>query len=142
MFVSAQHVSSLLNPAGFKAARERAGKPSPPTRLLPLLLPPISRNKSLLLLACRQSNTISSTSAELSLLTFFDPHSHASDCRARETVAGHNMSNQFIGLTMLVTLSSPPGAQLRGIVSSVEPGKSLTLRHGTNPPRLPRLDNC
>jgi hypothetical protein len=40
------------------------------------------------------------------------------------------MSNQFIGLTMLVTLNSPPGAQLRGIVSSIEPGKSLTLRHG------------
>lgn len=43
------------------------------------------------------------------------------------------MSNQFIGLTMLVTLSSPPGAQLRGIVSSIEPGKSLTLRHVTCP---------
>jgi hypothetical protein len=40
------------------------------------------------------------------------------------------MSNQFIGLTMLVTLSSPSGAQLRGVVSSIEPGKSLTLRHG------------
>ncbi|KAI9649315.1 enhancer of mRNA decapping [Ciborinia camelliae] len=43
------------------------------------------------------------------------------------------MSNQFIGLTMLVTLSSPPGAQLRGIVSSIEPGKSLTLREVTCP---------
>jgi len=40
------------------------------------------------------------------------------------------MSNQFIGLTMLVTLSSPLGAQLRGVVSSIEPGKSLTLRNG------------
>lgn len=40
------------------------------------------------------------------------------------------MSNQFIGLTMLVTLSSPRGAQLRGIVDSIEPGKSLTLRNG------------
>jgi hypothetical protein len=47
--------------------------------------------------------------------------------------SGLKMSNQFIGLTMLVTLSSPPGAQLRGVVSSVEPGKSLTLRHGTKP---------
>ncbi|KAF4633112.1 hypothetical protein G7Y89_g5005 [Cudoniella acicularis] len=43
------------------------------------------------------------------------------------------MSNQFIGLTMLVTLSSPPGAQLRGIVNSIEPGKSLTLRDVTCP---------
>jgi hypothetical protein len=41
-----------------------------------------------------------------------------------------SMSNQFIGLTMLVTLSSPPGAQLRGVVNSIEPGKSLTLRNG------------
>jgi hypothetical protein len=40
------------------------------------------------------------------------------------------MSNTFIGLTMLVTLSSPPGAQLRGVVSGIEPGKSLTLRNG------------
>jgi len=48
------------------------------------------------------------------------------------------MSNQFIGLTMLVTLSSPPGAQLRGIVDSIEPGKSLTLRNGMNPsPSIP-----
>lgn len=31
---------------------------------------------------------------------------------------------------MLVTLSSPPGAQLRGVVSGIEPGKSLTLRNG------------
>ncbi|TVY40248.1 Enhancer of mRNA-decapping protein [Lachnellula occidentalis] len=30
---------------------------------------------------------------------------------------------------MLVTLSSPPGAQLRGIVDSIEAGKSLTLRN-------------
>ncbi|KAH8599624.1 YjeF N-terminal domain-containing protein [Bisporella sp. PMI_857] len=43
------------------------------------------------------------------------------------------MSNQFIGLTMLVTLHSPVGAQLRGIVSSLEPGKSLTLRDVTAP---------
>ncbi|TVY46715.1 Enhancer of mRNA-decapping protein 3 [Lachnellula cervina] len=43
------------------------------------------------------------------------------------------MSNQFIGLTMLVTLSSPPGAQLRGIVDSIEAGKSLTLRNVTCP---------
>ncbi|TAQ90625.1 hypothetical protein B7494_g1036 [Chlorociboria aeruginascens] len=34
---------------------------------------------------------------------------------------------------MLVTLSSPPGAQLRGVVSSIEPGKSLTLRNVTCP---------
>lgn len=40
------------------------------------------------------------------------------------------MSNQFIGLTMLVTLSSPYGAQLKGVVSSVVPGQSLTLRDG------------
>lgn len=40
------------------------------------------------------------------------------------------MSDHFIGLTMLVTLSSPPGAQLRGKVSSVVAGKSLTLRDG------------
>ncbi|CZR57273.1 related to EDC3 Enhancer of mRNA DeCapping [Phialocephala subalpina] len=43
------------------------------------------------------------------------------------------MSNSFIGLTMLVTLSSPPGAQLRGVVSGIEPGKSLTLRNVTCP---------
>ncbi|TVY73228.1 Enhancer of mRNA-decapping protein [Lachnellula suecica] len=43
------------------------------------------------------------------------------------------MSNQFIGLTMLVTLSSPPGAQLRGTVSGIEQGKSLTLRNVTCP---------
>ncbi|KAM3083793.1 enhancer of mRNA decapping [Clarireedia jacksonii] len=43
------------------------------------------------------------------------------------------MSNQFIGLTMLVTLSSPPGAQLRGVVSGIEPGKTLTLRNVTCP---------
>jgi enhancer of mRNA-decapping protein 3 len=42
------------------------------------------------------------------------------------------MSNQFIGLTMLVTLNDPPGAQVRGTVSSIEPGKSLTLRNGIN----------
>jgi hypothetical protein len=44
-----------------------------------------------------------------------------------------DMSNTFIGLTMLVTLSSPPGAQLRGVVSGIEPGKSLTLRNGKTP---------
>ncbi|KAI9743851.1 MAG: enhancer of mRNA decapping [Claussenomyces sp. TS43310] len=38
------------------------------------------------------------------------------------------MSNQFIGLIMLVTLNSPPGAQLRGKVSSIVAGQSLTLR--------------
>ncbi|RAL68474.1 hypothetical protein DID88_007202 [Monilinia fructigena] len=43
------------------------------------------------------------------------------------------MSNQFIGLTMLVTLSSPPGAQLRGTVCSIVPGESLTLREVTCP---------
>ncbi|KAG9245679.1 YjeF N-terminal domain-containing protein [Calycina marina] len=43
------------------------------------------------------------------------------------------MSNQFIGLTMLVTLSAPYGAQLRGVVSSIEPGKSLTLRDVISP---------
>ncbi|PBP27853.1 DFDF domain-containing protein [Diplocarpon rosae] len=43
------------------------------------------------------------------------------------------MSNSFIGLTMLVTLSTPPGAQLRGIVQGIEPGKSLTLRNVTCP---------
>jgi hypothetical protein len=40
------------------------------------------------------------------------------------------MAEQFVGLTMLVTLSSPPDAQLRGKVSSVVAGKSLTLRDG------------
>jgi enhancer of mRNA-decapping protein 3 len=40
------------------------------------------------------------------------------------------MSDQFIGLTMLVTLNSPPGARLRGKVSSVVAGQSLTLREG------------
>ncbi|CAG8958067.1 hypothetical protein HYFRA_00000411 [Hymenoscyphus fraxineus] len=39
----------------------------------------------------------------------------------------------FIGLTMLVTLSVPPGAQLRGVVSGIDPGKSLTLRDVTCP---------
>lgn len=43
-----------------------------------------------------------------------------------------SMSDLFIGLTMLVTLSSPPGAQLRGKVSSVLAGQSLTLRDGAS----------
>ncbi|TQS34869.1 hypothetical protein Golomagni_04731 [Golovinomyces magnicellulatus] len=38
------------------------------------------------------------------------------------------MASNFVGLCMLVTLTSPPGAQVRGIVSRIEPGKSLTLR--------------
>ena len=38
--------------------------------------------------------------------------------------------SDFIGLTMLVTLRSPPGAQLHGKVSSVVAGQSLTLRDG------------
>ncbi|RKF80646.1 Enhancer of mRNA-decapping protein 3 [Golovinomyces cichoracearum] len=38
------------------------------------------------------------------------------------------MASNFVGLSMLVTLISPPGAQVRGIVSRIEPGKSLTLR--------------
>jgi hypothetical protein len=46
-------------------------------------------------------------------------------------ISSPSMSDAFIGLTMLVTLSSPPGAQLRGTVSSIEAGKSLTLRNGT-----------
>ncbi|CZT40682.1 related to EDC3 Enhancer of mRNA DeCapping [Rhynchosporium secalis] len=37
------------------------------------------------------------------------------------------MSNSFIGLTMLVTLKDPPGAQLRGVVKHIEPGVGLTL---------------
>ncbi|RKF61787.1 Enhancer of mRNA-decapping protein 3 [Erysiphe neolycopersici] len=37
------------------------------------------------------------------------------------------MANNFIGLCMLVTLTSPPGAQVEGTVSGIEPGKSLTL---------------
>ena len=40
------------------------------------------------------------------------------------------MAHAFIGLPMLVTLLDPPGAQVRGVVSSVVPGKSLTLRNG------------
>jgi hypothetical protein len=40
------------------------------------------------------------------------------------------MSDQFVGLTMLVTLNYPPDAQLRGKVFSVVAGKSLTLRDG------------
>jgi hypothetical protein len=35
-----------------------------------------------------------------------------------------------VGLTMLVTLSSPLDAQLRGRVSSVVAGQSLTLSDG------------
>lgn len=54
---------------------------------------------------------------------------HLSSCCAERGYLV-KMSNQFIGLTMLVTLNSPPGAQLRGIVNSIEPGKSLTLRDG------------
>lgn len=41
-----------------------------------------------------------------------------------------NMAEQFVGLTMLVTLSSPLDAQLRGRVSSVVAGQSLTLSDG------------
>jgi hypothetical protein len=41
------------------------------------------------------------------------------------------MAEQFVGLTMLVTLSSPLDAQLRGRVSSVVAGQSLTLSDGT-----------
>lgn len=40
------------------------------------------------------------------------------------------MAQSFIGLPMLVTLRDPPGAQLRGVVGSVVPGKSLTLVNG------------
>jgi hypothetical protein len=40
------------------------------------------------------------------------------------------MASAFLGLTMLVTLISPPGVQLRGKVSSIQAGKSLTLRDG------------
>lgn len=40
------------------------------------------------------------------------------------------MAEQFVGLTMLVTLSSPLDAQLRGRVSSVVAGQSLTLSDG------------
>jgi hypothetical protein len=56
------------------------------------------------------------------------------------------MSNTFIGLTMLVTLNSPPGAQLRGVVIGIEPGKSLTLKNGnifsTLYPKRPDDDPC
>ena len=41
-----------------------------------------------------------------------------------------DMAEQFVGLTMLVTLSSPLDAQLRGRVSSVVAGQSLTLSDG------------
>lgn len=41
------------------------------------------------------------------------------------------MAEKFVGLTMLVTLSSPQDAQLRGRVSSVVAGQSLTLSDGT-----------
>lgn len=40
------------------------------------------------------------------------------------------MAAHFVGLSMLVTLNAPPGLQLRGIVSNVVPGESLTLRDG------------
>lgn len=40
------------------------------------------------------------------------------------------MAEAFLGLNMLVTLSSPPDAQLRGKVSSIVAGQSLTLRDG------------
>ncbi|SZF02395.1 unnamed protein product [Blumeria hordei] len=43
------------------------------------------------------------------------------------------MSNNFIGLIMIVTLTSPSGAQLKGVVSGIEPGRSLTLRDVTCP---------
>lgn len=43
------------------------------------------------------------------------------------------MANPFLGLTMLVTLSDPPGAQVRGVVNSVVPGVSLTLKNGKEP---------
>ena len=39
------------------------------------------------------------------------------------------MADQFIGLQMLVTVCDPP-ARLRGIVSEVEAGLSLTLSNG------------
>jgi len=51
---------------------------------------------------------------------------------ARRRLREPDMSNTFIGLTMLVTLNSPPGAQLRGVVSGIEPGKSLTLKNGNS----------
>jgi hypothetical protein len=50
--------------------------------------------------------------------------------RSASTSQPPTMSDLFIGLTMLVTLSYPPGHQLRGKVSSVVAGKSLTLRNG------------
>jgi enhancer of mRNA-decapping protein 3 len=39
------------------------------------------------------------------------------------------MANQFIGLQMLVTIKDPP-QKLKGIVSDVEAGLSLTLNNG------------
>lgn len=52
----------------------------------------------------------------------------------------------FIGLQMLVTLKSPPGAQLKGTVSDVMPGSSLVLSNGQSSPLLlsttPRRSPC
>jgi hypothetical protein len=41
------------------------------------------------------------------------------------------MANQFIGLQMLVTLREPP-TRLKGIVTGIEAGVSLTLSNGTS----------
>lgn len=43
------------------------------------------------------------------------------------------MADQFLGMTVLVTLIDPRGAQLRGIVDSIIPKVSLTLRDVSSP---------
>lgn len=40
------------------------------------------------------------------------------------------MAAQYLGAFVLVTLNAPPGLQVRGTVSHVVQGESLTLRDG------------
>jgi hypothetical protein len=40
------------------------------------------------------------------------------------------MAQDFIGLQMLVTLNNPVGQQMKGRVSEIDPGQSLTLIDG------------
>lgn len=50
---------------------------------------------------------------------------------------------EFIGLQMLVTLRQPEGTMLKGTVSEIEPGASLTLANGKLPTLFtPKEPSC
>ncbi len=61
----------------------------------------------------------------------------ATSTAATRILAASKMADQFIGLQMLVTLRDPP-ARLKGTVSAVEAGSTLTLSNGTKIDYTPR----